>query len=164
MQRNNLLPITAKGMVIAMALVGLGLTISAQPLHPDKVPERTGVSNLALLSQSRPRRLPDSHRPFRKGETLRLVYPLSQPAEEVQPYGWRYSEHAPALAHALSNASHRAEPPRQVEITGTPDGAFRLYERDGVSRVVVGDGIGSARPDWKHRCVQGPCRDGEVVH
>ena len=93
MQRNNLLPITAKGMVIAMALVGLGPTIRAQPVQPERVPERTGVSNLALLSQSRARRLPDSHRPFRNGETLRLVYPLSQPAEEVQPYGWRYSEH-----------------------------------------------------------------------
>ena len=93
MQRNNLLPIKAKGMVMAMALVGLGPSICAQPVQPERVPERTGVSNLALLSQSRPRRLPDSHRPFRKGETLRLEYPLSQPAEEIQPYGWRYSEH-----------------------------------------------------------------------
>jgi len=93
MQSNNLMPITAKGMVIAMALVGLSPTICAQPVQPERVPERTGVSNLALLSQSRPRRLPDSHRPFRKGETLRLVYPLPQPAKEVQPYGWRYSNH-----------------------------------------------------------------------
>ena len=93
MQSNNLMPITAKGMMIAMASVGLGPTIYAQPVQPERVPERTGVSNLALLSQSRPRRLPDSHRPFRKGETLRLVYPLPQPAEEVQPYGWRYSNH-----------------------------------------------------------------------
>ena len=93
MQRNNQLPITTKRMVIAMALVGLGPNICAQPVPPERVPERTGVSNLALLSQSRARRLPDSHRPFRNGETLRLVYPLSQPAEEVQPYGWRYSEH-----------------------------------------------------------------------
>ena len=92
MQRNNLLPITTKRMVIAMALVGLGPNICAQPVQPERVPERTGVSNLALLSQSRPRRLPDSHRPFRKGESLRLVYPLPQPAEEVQPYGWRYSD------------------------------------------------------------------------
>ena len=92
MQRNNLLPIPAKGVVIAMALVGLGPNICAQPVKPERVPERTGVSNLALLSQSRPRRLPDSHRPFRKGESLRLVYPLPQPAEEVQPYGWRYSD------------------------------------------------------------------------
>ena len=73
MQRNNLLPITTKRMVIAMALVGLGPNICAQPVPPERVPERTGVSNLALLSQSRPRRLPDSHRPFRKGEALRLV-------------------------------------------------------------------------------------------
>lgn len=92
MQRNNLLPITAKGMLIAMVLFGLDPSICAQPVQPERVPERTSVSNLALLSQSRPRRLPDSHRPFRTGETLRLVYPLPQAAEEVQPYGWRYSD------------------------------------------------------------------------
>ncbi|WP_244279417.1 M23 family metallopeptidase [Synechococcus sp. UW179A] len=93
MQRNNLLMLAATAIGgITWALVALTPTISAQPLPPKQVPERTGVSNLALLSQSRPRRLPDSHRPFRKGETLRLVYPLAQPAQEVQPYGWRYSD------------------------------------------------------------------------
>ena len=92
MQRNNLL-IAPTAIGIAWAFVGLAPRICAQPLPPEKVPERTGVSNLALLSQGRPRQLPDSHRPFRKGETLRLVYPLPQPAQEVQPYGWRYSNH-----------------------------------------------------------------------
>ena len=93
MQSNNLLLIAPKAIGIAWAVVVLAPTLAAQHLPPEKVPERTGVSNLALLSQSRPRRLPDSHRPFRKGETLRLVYPLPQPAKEVQPYGWRYSNH-----------------------------------------------------------------------
>tara|TARA_B100001063_G_scaffold17253_1_gene13237 strand:- start:743 stop:1354 length:612 start_codon:yes stop_codon:yes gene_type:complete len=93
MQRNNLQLIGPMATGIAWAFVGMATTICAQDLPPEKVPERTGVSNLALLSQSRPRRLPESHRPFRKGETLRLVYPLAQPAEEVQPYGWRYSDH-----------------------------------------------------------------------
>ena len=93
MQRNSLRLITLPAVVMVMALAGPAAKISAQPLPPERIPERTGVSNLALLSQSRPRRLPDSHRPFRKGETLRLVYPLPQPAQEVQPYGWRYSEH-----------------------------------------------------------------------
>ena len=91
MQRNNLLPITAQGTLIAMALVGLGPNICAEPVRPERVPQRTGVSNLALLSDARPQRLPKSHRPFRKGETLRLVYPLPQPAQEMKPYGWRYS-------------------------------------------------------------------------
>ena len=72
MRRNNLL-IAPTAIGLAWAFIGLTQSICAQPLPPDKVPERTGVSNLALLSQSRPRRLPDSHRPFRKGETLRLV-------------------------------------------------------------------------------------------
>ena len=91
MQRNNLRLIAPAAIGIAWAFVGLAPRICAQPLPPDKVPERTGVLNLALLSQSRPRRLPDSHRPFRKGERLHLVYPLPQAAEEVQRYGWRYS-------------------------------------------------------------------------
>ena len=93
MQRNNLRLITLPAVVMVMALAGPAANISAQPLPPERIPKRTGVSNLALLSQSRPRRLPESHRPFRKGETLRLVYPLPQPAQEVQPYGWRYSDH-----------------------------------------------------------------------
>ena len=93
MQRNSLRLITLSAVVMVMALAGPAADISAQPLPPERIPERTGVSNLALLSQSRPRRLPESHRPFRKGETLRLVYPLPQPAQEVQPYGWRYSDH-----------------------------------------------------------------------
>ena len=93
MQRNSLRLITLSAVVMVMALAGPAADISAQPLPPERIPERTGVSNLALLSQSRPRRLPESHRPFRKGETLRLVYPLPEPAQEVQPYGWRYSDH-----------------------------------------------------------------------
>ena len=93
MRRNSLLMHAATAIGITWVVVALAPTIDAQPLPPDQVPERTGVSNLALLSQSRPRRLPDSHRPFREGDTLRLVYPLAQPAQEVQPYGWRYSDH-----------------------------------------------------------------------
>ena len=93
MQRNRQQLLTLPAVVLVMALAGPAADISAQPLPPERIPERTGVSNLALLSQSRPRRLPESHRPFRKGETLRLVYPLPQPAQEVQPYGWRYSDH-----------------------------------------------------------------------
>ena len=93
MQHNNLQLIGPMATGIAWAIVGMATTVCAQDLPPEEVPERTGVSNLALLSQSRPRRLPESHRPFRKGETLRLVYPLPQPAKEVQPYGWRYSDH-----------------------------------------------------------------------
>ena len=93
MQRNRQQLLTLPAVVLVMAFAGPTANISAQPLPPERIPERTGVSNLALLSQSRPRRLPESHRPFRKGETLRLVYPLPQPAQEVQPYGWRYSDH-----------------------------------------------------------------------
>ena len=127
MQRNSLRLITLPAVVMVMALAGPAANISAQPLPPERIPERTGVSNLALLSQSRPRRLPDSHRPFRKGETLRLVYPLPHPAQEVQPYGWRYSEHrqrwrmhvghdliAPAATPVLAMLSGRVQLVRSI--------------------------------------------------
>ena len=127
MQRNSLRLITLSAVVMVMALAGPAADISAQPLPPERIPERTGVSNLALLSQSRPRRLPDSHRPFRKGETLRLVYPLPQPAQEVQPYGWRYSDHrqrwrmhvghdliAPAATPVLAMLSGRVQLVRSI--------------------------------------------------
>lgn len=82
-------------LALLMALIlasGQGLNGHAQPQPPQRVPKRTGVSNLALLNSSRPRQLPSSHRPFQPGESLQLRYPLAQRAEEVQPYGWRYSD------------------------------------------------------------------------
>ena len=127
MQRNRLQLLTLPAVVLVMALAGPAADISARPHPPERIPERTGVSNLALLSQSRPRRLPESHRPFRKGETLRLVYPLPQPAQEVQPYGWRYSEHrqrwrmhvghdliAPAATPVLAMLSGRVQLVRSI--------------------------------------------------
>ena len=127
MRRNRILLITPPSVVLAVVLVGQSVTVNAQPQPPERIPDRTGVSNLALLSQSRPRRLPDSHRPFRKGETLRLVYPLPQPALEVQPYGWRYSDHrqrwrmhvghdliAPASTPVLAMLSGRVQLVRSI--------------------------------------------------
>jgi len=127
MQRNSQRLITLSAVVMVMALAGPAADISARPHPPERIPERTGVSNLALLSQSRPRRLPDSHRPFRKGESLRLVYPLPQPAQEVQPYGWRYSDHrqrwrmhvghdliAPAATPVLAMLSGRVQLVRSI--------------------------------------------------
>ena len=119
MQRNNLLPITAQGTLIAMALVGLGPNICAEPVQPERVPQRTGVSNLALLSHSRPQQLPKSHRPFRKGETLRLVYPLPQPAQEMKPYGWRYSnDHQRWRMHVGHDLIAPAATPVQAMLSG----------------------------------------------
>lgn len=119
MQRNNLLPITAQGTLIAMALVGLGPNICAEPVRPERVPQRTGVSNLALLSDARPQRLPKSHRPFRKGETLRLVYPLPQPAQEMKPYGWRYSnDHQRWRMHVGHDLIAPAATPVQAMLSG----------------------------------------------
>ena len=115
-----LFPALALTMAVAISSAIGGL--NARPLPPERIPERTGVSNLALLSSSRARRLPPSHQPVRPGETLQLVYPLPIPAEEVQPYGWRYSNHrqrwrmhvghdliAPAGTPVLAMLSGRAQ-------------------------------------------------------
>lgn len=115
-----LFPALALTMAVAISPAIGGL--NARPLPPERIPERTGVSNLALLSSSRARRLPPSHQPVRPGETLQLVYPLPIPAEEVQPYGWRYSNHrqrwrmhvghdliAPAGTPVLAMLSGRAQ-------------------------------------------------------
>lgn len=84
-----------------MAFLQIGLSISlvlalapaaqARPPAPRLVPERTSVSDLALLSPGSDS-LPRSDWPLRPGEGLRLTYPLPIPATEVSPYGWRYSE------------------------------------------------------------------------
>jgi murein DD-endopeptidase MepM/ murein hydrolase activator NlpD len=64
----------------------------ALPPRPALVPAETPVADVVLVT-----RVPES-RPgsaawvLRPGEPLRLVYPLAIPAEEVDPYGWRYSE------------------------------------------------------------------------
>ncbi len=92
MQRIHQLLCLQLALTMALALSPVLRDLKARPLPPKRLPDRTGVSNLALLSASRPRRLPASHRPFRAGQTLQLVYPLPTPADEVKPYGWRYSE------------------------------------------------------------------------
>ena len=109
-------------LTLALALSPGIRALNARPLPPERIPDRTGVSNLALLSSSRPRRLPASHRPFRAGQTLQLIYPLPVPATEVRPYGWRYSSQrqrwrmhvghdliAPAATPVLAMLSGRAQ-------------------------------------------------------
>ena len=125
MQRNNLLLIAPAAIGIASAFMGLAASIDAQPLPPERVPQRTGVSNLALLSQSRPRQLPNSHRPFLKGETLRLVYPLPQLAKEVQPYGWRYSDQR---QHWRMHVGHDLIAPAATPVLAMLSGRVQLVQ------------------------------------
>ena len=64
----------------------------AKPPRPRDTPILTSVSDLALLGP-KVRPLPQSLWPIRRGETIRLRYPLSYLAQEVSPYGWRFSDH-----------------------------------------------------------------------
>ena len=62
------------------------------PPRPLLLPSETPVSDVVLLSSVPPNLPSEKAWPQRPGEPLRLVYPLASPAEEVDPYGWRYSE------------------------------------------------------------------------
>jgi murein DD-endopeptidase MepM/ murein hydrolase activator NlpD len=67
------------------------------PPKPDLIPEETPVADLLLLAAA-PGEPSAAHAaaqpvwPLRPGEPLRLVYPLAVPAEEIDPYGWRFSD------------------------------------------------------------------------
>ena len=69
-----------------------GTHADAKPSRPRDTPILTSVSDLALLG---PKVRPLSQRlwPIRRGERIRLEYPLPYLAREVSPYGWRFSDH-----------------------------------------------------------------------
>ena len=86
--------------IAALALVAvLTPQARAQPdvsPKPSIIPAQTPVADLLLLAEApgQPSAVHASAQPFwplRPGEELRLVYPLAVPAEEIDPYGWRYS-------------------------------------------------------------------------
>ena len=64
----------------------------AKPSRPRDTPILTSVSDLALLGP-KVRPLPQRLWPIRRGERIRLEYPLPTLAQEVSPYGWRFSDH-----------------------------------------------------------------------
>ena len=91
-------------MVVALSLVAsLTLAVQAEPRldaaadsglppRPALVPAETPVADVVLASAALAGLSPQAAWPMRPGEPLRLVYPLAIQAEEVDPYGWRYSE------------------------------------------------------------------------
>ena len=62
------------------------------PPRPEYVPSETSVADVVLASSKPAKLAQEAAWPLRPGEPLRLVYPLAIQAEEVDPYGWRYSE------------------------------------------------------------------------
>jgi murein DD-endopeptidase MepM/ murein hydrolase activator NlpD len=88
-----------------MLAFGVALTLAVQaeprldaaldqaiPPRPAQVPAETPVADVVLASATPAQLSQEAAWPLRPGETLRLVYPLAIQAEEVDPYGWRYSE------------------------------------------------------------------------
>ena len=81
----------------------LGLAVQAEPRldpardqglppRPELVPSETPVADVVLASAISVQLPQETAWPLRTGEPLRLVYPLAIQAEEVDPYGWRYSQ------------------------------------------------------------------------
>ena len=92
-------------MLLVVLTFGVALTLAVQaeprldaaldqaiPPRPAQVPAETPVPDVVLASATPAQLSQEAAWPLRPGETLRLVYPLAIQAEEVDPYGWRYSE------------------------------------------------------------------------
>ena len=90
-------------LVVLGFVAALGLAVRAEPgldavldaglpPRPDQVPAETPVADVVLASALPAELSREAAWPLRPGEPLRLVYPLAIQAEEVDPYGWRYSD------------------------------------------------------------------------
>ena len=66
--------------------------LSVLPPKPALIPDATPVADVVLASAVPAGLSLDEAWPLRPGEPLRLVYPLAAAAEEIDHYGWRYSE------------------------------------------------------------------------
>ena len=89
-------------LLLALSTAG-GLQVQAQPFEapeaalqrpprPVLIPAETPVADVVLVSAAPLPLSQDAAWPLRPGEPLRLVYPLAIVAEEIDPYGWRYSD------------------------------------------------------------------------
>lgn len=87
-----LLALSTAWVVRAQAGPLVPLEESLLPPRPAVVPSATPVADVVLAAAAPAGLSRDAAWPLRPGEPLRLVYPLATQAEEVDPYGWRYSE------------------------------------------------------------------------
>ena len=96
---------SVRRLLLVVLAFGVALTLAVQaeprldaaldqaiPPRPAQVPAETPVPDVVLASATPAQLSQEAAWPLRPGETLRLVYPLAIQAEEVDPYGWRYSE------------------------------------------------------------------------
>ena len=78
--------------VLLLSAILASTNVEAKPAKPRNTPIMTSVSDLALLGP-KVRPLPQRLWPIQRGERIRLKYPLPYLAQEVSPYGWRFSGH-----------------------------------------------------------------------
>ena len=141
MARRLLLALLALIFTVAIGVRAEPVANQAQevglPPRPEVVPAATPVADV-VLAAAVPAGLPrDSAWPLRPGETLRLVYPLAIPAEEVDPYGWRYSASRQAWR---MHAGHDLLAPEGTAVLAMLPGHVVLVEElDGYGLSVVLD-------------------------
>jgi murein DD-endopeptidase MepM/ murein hydrolase activator NlpD len=78
--------------VLLLSAILASTNVEAKPAKPRNTPILTSVSDIALLGP-RVRPLPQRLWPIKRGERIRLEYPLPNLAQEVSPYGWRFSDY-----------------------------------------------------------------------
>ena len=137
MARRLLLALLALTFTVAIGVRAEPAQEAGLPPRPELVPAATPVADV-VLAAAVPAGLPrDSAWPLRPGETLRLVYPLAIPAEEVDPYGWRYSESRQAWR---MHAGHDLLAPEGTPVLAMLPGHVVLVEElDGYGLSVVLD-------------------------
>ena len=85
-------PVPRQTVAVLLIAILASSNANAKPSRPRDTPILTSVSDLALLGP-KVRPLPQRLWPIRPGERIRLEHPLPYLAQEVSPYGWRFSDH-----------------------------------------------------------------------
>ena len=177
-----------RGIALSGVLLGAGLPASAQlavrlaepqmpspppplPPSPDLPPERVppqtpvadllpgdgapaGLASAAVESAAAQRAAP------RSTEPSHLLYPLPEPAGEVDPYGWRWSD----SRHAWRmHAGHDLIAPEGTPVLAMAPGRVVLVEEiDGYGLTVLLDHGGGWQSLYAH-LLDSPLREGELL-
>jgi len=141
--RARTLPLAALALVMVLSLGARAEIVAdadahgALPPRPALTPAETPVADVVLVSSSPPGRSADPAWPQRPGEPLRLVYPLAVQAEEVDPFGWRFS--ASRGAWRMHAGQDLVAPEGTPVLAMLPGHVVLVEELDGYGLTVVLD-------------------------
>lgn len=122
-------------------ILGPGALAAAKerPPQPPVIPPETPVADvvLAAADQGALTHTPAALWPLKPGQPLRLVYPLEQPATEIDPYGWRYSD--ARQAWRMHAGQDLLAPEGTAVLAMLPGRVLLVEELDGYGLTVVLD-------------------------